>query len=156
MTRKLHILLPVLLALLCLCSGCRGDADNSQTIPETTEPRVVATAPAPGNPEDVTCKGSYTAEEFDPKAVAATVGDQKLTNGQLQVWFNMAVAAYRQEDHDAMPDFSAGLDVQVCPIDDTVGSWQQYFLREALESWHSAAALKQQAADVPFPTFNNF
>ena len=52
---------------------------------ETTQPTVPATMPEDGNPGDVTCKGSYTADSVNASAVVATVGNEQLTNGQLQV-----------------------------------------------------------------------
>lgn len=143
----------LLLAVMLLCIFCGCNKETVSEIAETTEPSVQATTPPPGNPEDVTCKGSYTADPFDPEAVVASVGDRQLTNEQLQVWYTMAVAAYQQELHrDAAPDFSTDLATQSCPIDDTVGSWQQYFLKQALNAWHSAQALAVQAEEVPFPT----
>ena len=151
MRKKYAGLLLLAVMLLCIFCGCNKEP-VSETV-ETTEPSVQATTPPPGNPEDVTCKGSYTADPFDPEAVVASVGDRQLTNEQLQVWYTMAVAAYQQELHrDAAPDFSTDLATQSCPIDDTVGSWQQYFLKQALNAWHSAQALAVQAEEVPFST----
>lgn len=152
MSRKPYPLLLAVLVLLGLLSGCSRTPASSD-VPETTEPVILATTPPPGNPGDVTCKGSYTAEDFDPDAVVAAVGDHQLTNEQLQVWYAMAVAAYRQETwRDAAPDFSQPLDTQSCPIDDSVGSWEQYFLKQALNTWHNIQALTLYASDVPFVT----
>ena len=36
---------------------------------ETAQPTVPATVPPDGNPGDVTCKGSYTADSVDASAV---------------------------------------------------------------------------------------
>ena len=110
------------------------------TLPEETVP---ATIPADGNPEDVTCKGSYT-REGDPEGIVAMVDGSILTNERLQIYYWAEVAQYRQENHEIGPDFDRPLDIQVCEIDDSVGSWQQYFLRRALNCWHSAQALTLQ------------
>lgn len=154
--KYLGLLLTAALLLGVLC-GC-GDkpAPTTETVPETTgiletaAPTVPATVPADGNPEDVTCKGSYTAET-DANAVVASVGDAQLTNGQLQAYYWAEVAAYRQAEHETAPDFDRPLDTQACEIDDSVSSWQQYFLRRALNAWHGAQALVLQGQDEGLP-----
>ena len=148
--KKRSIALLLLAALLF--SGCQkspGSTEAESTaVVETTE-EATATVPADGDPNDVTCKGSYTADVSS--SVIATAGDGKLTNGELQVWYWAEVAQYAQEEHENAPDFSLPLDTQVCSIDDSVASWQQYFLREALDAWHSARALILQSEQVPMP-----
>lgn len=131
--------------LLCGCAPAGSNADNSA---ETTLPLAGATVPADGNPEDVTCKGTYT-REGDPAAVIAQIGDTKLTNEALAVWYWAAAAQYQASGKTPAPDFDAPLDSQPCEADNSVGSWQQYFLRQALNAWHTAAALNQQSLEVP-------
>ena len=143
MKRMLAAVLAVL--LLCGCAPAGSNADNSA---ETTLPSAGATVPADGNPEDVTCKGTYTWEG-DPAAVIAQIGDTKLTNEALAVWYWAAAAQYQASGKTPAPDFDAPLDSQPCEADTTVGSWQQYFLRQALNAWHTAAALNQQSLEVP-------
>ncbi len=145
------------------------------------EPTVPATTPADGDPSDVTCKGSYTAavsgdavvaavsqteptappEEEEAKAAAATEATEEpfvpivreLTGAMLQVFYQMEVNSWRQEiRHNAAPDFSRPLDTQACPIDDSVHSWQQYFLQRALNTWHTVQALSIQAEAEGVPT----
>ena len=132
-------------------TGCgKKPPVKETTVPstaETTQPTVPATVPRDGNPGDVTCKGSYTADSVDASAVVATLGDEKLTNGQLQVYYWMEVASYRQAAQETAPDFDKPLDTQPCEIDDSVANWQQYFLKRALLSWHSAQALSLQSVD---------
>jgi hypothetical protein len=136
-----------------------------------TEPQPEATVPADGNPEDVTCKGSYSRGEFDPDGVAASMAlpgvpaeeteetepttepaaeEVTLTNAELQVWYWMEVAAYRAGGQEG-PDFEQGLDTQRCPLDENL-TWQQYFLQRALNTWHTSQALVQMAQDVGLPT----
>lgn len=140
--------------LLGILSGC-GDAPAETEAPpettQTTEATVPATVPPDGDPNDVTCKGSYTGEP-DADAVVAVIGDAQLTNGQLQVFYWAEVAAYRQAGQEPAPDFDRPLDTQVCDIDDSVASWQQYFLRRALNTWCSAQALVLQGQDEGLPT----
>lgn len=119
-----------------------ADETQGQEIPGEPD----ATVPADGNPKDITCKGSYTVSDVTEDTVAA-VGDVKLTNSQLQVFYWMEVAAYRQSEVTPAPDFDKPLDTQECPIDGTAVTWQQYFLQEALNTWHSAQALIAQSAE---------
>lgn len=135
--------------LLCLAlaalilAGCGAPAVSPIETTEATEP--APTTPADGNPNDVTCLGTYyVSDEAISNAkntVVAEIGDVKLTNSQLQMYYWLAVADYRQEDNAIEPDFSQSLDLQECPLDTSVGSWQQYFLREALNTWHTRQAL---------------
>lgn len=139
-----------LLAALLLC-GC-GNAAKTPT--ESTAPAETVpawTAAPDGNPGDVTCKGSYTGQG-NHQTVIARVGERTLTNCQLAAWYWASVAQYRQTGQQNGPDFDLPLDVQPCGADDTVASWQQYFLRQALNGWHTAAALNEQSVNVPLET----
>ena len=142
---------PFVSGLLCLIlvglllTGC-GNPDASAEATEAT----AATEPGPtippnGNPNDVSCLGSYTVSDAEISAAAdtvvATMGDAKLTNGQLQIYYWLEVAAYRQSDAETEPDYTQSLDTQPCPIDDSVASWQQYFLKAALNTWHLQQSL---------------
>ena len=79
--------------------------------------------------------------------VVATVGGQTLTNGELQIYYWMNVydflnnygyyAAYMGLDY-AQP-----LDEQQCPDND--GTWQQFFLSDALSSWHTYQSMSLMA-----------
>lgn len=140
-------MLAAVLAVLLLC-GCAPAGSNGGSVAETTTAQAGATVPADGNPEDVTCKGTYT-REGDTAAVIARIGDTKLTNEALAVWYWAAAAQYQASGKTPAPDFDAPLDSQPCEADSTVGSWQQYFLRQALNAWHTAAALNQQSLEVP-------
>lgn len=154
MNRRMICVVLALMLMLSLLTGC-GDAPVTETtVPTETEvvETTAPTVPADGNPNDVTCKGSYTADEIDSGAVAASIGDAKLTNGQLQVYYWMEVAAYQAAEHEIAPNFDEPLDTQPCEIDDSVNSWQQYFLRRALNTWHTSQALALQSVDEGIPT----
>lgn len=151
MIKKAAVLLLVLLLLLCGCEKTDSFLKQETDTPDTTdvtEETVPSPVPADGNPEDATCKGSYTGAE-NPDAVVAVSGMAELTNEQLAVWYWAEVAQYQQENHPQAPDFERPLDVQACEIDDTVKSWQQYFLKQALSSWHTTQALIQHSDQVP-------
>ncbi len=150
----------LVLALALLCCGCDSDlpvssfgGGTAQTVPMETLPVETAppaTTPSDGNPKDVTCKGTYTTDALDRSTAVAKVGDHSLTNEQLQVWYWMEVTAWQQETRrDASPDWSQPLDTQVCPIDDSVGSWQQFFLKRALNTWSRVCALELHSREVP-------
>ena len=143
----------LLIAGLLSLFGC-GEEPEAQTVPEDTgDPAVTtveATVPADGNPADVTCKGSYTGQG-NGTAVVARIGDAELTNGVLSAYYWAEAAAYRESGKTPAPDFDAPLDTQSCPIDSSVNSWQQYFLKRALTSWHSSQALVLQGQDEGLP-----
>lgn len=147
MKKKWTALLLAVPAVLMLCGcGKTGGHEYYSDEPETiavAEETVPTTIPEDGDPNDVTCKGSYTGEG-DPEAVVAVVDDSQLTNELLQVYYWAEVAQYRQEAHDVAPNFDWPLDAQACGIDSSVNSWQQYFLQRALNTWHSAQALTSQ------------
>ena len=132
-------------------TGAEPTAASLPAVAETAEPTVPETVPADGNPEDVTCKGSYTGEPSGHTVVARLDGAE-LTDGELAVWYWAAVAQYRRSGAEIAPDFDRPLDTQVCQLDSSVGSWQQYFLRQALAAWHGSQALMLRAAAEPIPT----
>lgn len=154
---------------LTLLAGCgsKTEPDQKQTdaasvnAPVETEEgaaeeTVPATIPADGNTDDATCKGSYTADadqlEDASSMFVAFSGSGRLTNSQLQAYYWMEVAAYRDAGHEVAPDFEKPLDTQVCDIDDSVTTWQQYFLQQALNTWHTQQALINMGQKEGTPT----
>lgn len=120
---------------------------------ETTE----ATIPQDGNPDDETCKGTYTASDEEVIAAADTVvakmGDHELTNSQLQVYYWMEVQSFLSTYGSYAPyfglDYTQPLDTQVCGIAEGV-TWQQFFLNGALHSWRNYQALAAEAEAADF------
>lgn len=144
-------------------SGRASEAESmaaEATVEETELPTEPPTTPPDGDPDDVTCQGSYTVEASAVQAAAdtvvASIGESQLTVGQLQVYYWMEVAAYRQAEHEIAPNFDRPLDTQLCEIDETAVTWQQYFLQLALNSWHSQQALTLQGEDEGLPTEEAF
>ncbi len=150
---KRYISMLLLCALMLGLFGCGQKPGEETAAPtETTaEATIAATIPADGDPHDVTCKGSYCGEG-EEDAVVAVVGAKELTNDALTAWYWAEVASYRQGDHAESPDFDLPLDTQACPIDDSVNSWQQYFLKKALDTWHAVQALTLQGEEEGLPT----
>ena len=147
MQRKFTAALILCLCLILALTGCgKKSPDRIQEPAATTEATLPpATIPADGDPSDVTCQGSYYVSDAEITSAADTVvaemNGATLTNAQLQVYYWLEVAAYRMAGHETEPDFTQSLDTQVCPIDDTVNSWQQYFLKNALSAWHAQQSL---------------
>lgn len=146
------------LALAAALCGCTAQEEATLPSTEASVPETIVTEPAPtappdGNSGDVTCQGSYTADSGTLAAEAdtcvASINDSTLTNSQLQIYYWAEVAAYREAGHEVNPDYSQSLDTQLCDLDETAITWQQYFLQRALNTWHSHQALAIRAVEVP-------
>lgn len=128
------------------------ETDPALDAAEATE--VPATVPADGNPDDQTCKGTYTVTDEEVIAnrdtVVATIGEHSLTNGQLQVLYWMQVQSFLSSEYGSAMmyygalDYTKPLDTQMCVMEDA-GTWQQFFLKEALTTWQSYCALADEA-----------
>ena len=148
------LLAAVLIALIVNGQGQKQAevAEESATVAETVE----ATIPADGNPDDVTCKGSYSVSDEEAIAqgdvVVATMGEYELTNDKLQVYYWMeiqnflnqygAYAAYFGMDH------TRPLDTQ---LEEDGLTWQQYFLDTALNNWHQVQSMSLMAQEAGIP-----
>lgn len=132
-------------------------AEASESTAETTVETTEATIPADGDPNDVTCKGSYTGTEEEVKAAAdtvvATAGDRVLTNGQLQVHYWLAAQNFYSQYGSYAAyfglDASQPLDTQTCGMVEN-RTWQQYFLEQALSSWKVYEAIYRSAQENGF------
>ena len=133
--KKLKRLVCLALAVLML-SGCGAVAAEPTRIPVTE----TAGLPA-GDPDTVSCRGSYTGTG-DGSLEVAMVGAEHLTNGMLQIYYRMAVQQYQAAGITPAPDFSQPLDAQLRTGNAEDGSWQQYFLDRALETWHLQRAME--------------
>ncbi len=124
-----------------------ASADPSEPTGETAEPTI----PADGNPDDVTCKGSYTVSDDEMTAAAdtvvATMGEAKLTNAELQIYYWMQVYDFLNyyASYASMMglDYTQSLDTQLSM--DGVQTWQQYFLDSALNTWKNYQAMALEA-----------
>lgn len=149
------VVLAVLIAVVVGGMSSSGEEEADST--EGTE-EVVATIPADGNPDDVTCKGSYTVSDEELIAamdkVVATMGDKELTLSQLQVYYWIEVVYFLQDYGSYVAyfglDVTQPLDTQICTLTEESMTWQQYFLACALDSWTSyqAMALEAEANDL--------
>lgn len=161
------VVLAVLIALIL--SGLGGNekplsSDETMATTEdvtgvtTPEETVEATIPADGNPDDATCKGSYTVTDEELLAsadtVVATMGDAELTVSELQIYYWTEVAYFLQQYGSYASyfglDFTQPMDMQTCNLDGITTTWQQYFLAIALDTWASyeSMALEADAAGM--------
>ena len=174
--RRPACLITAVATVLCLFSGCQNESEDAPFFPDATQEATVSpatpmptepaptepeptepepTAPADGNPDDVTCQGSYTGTVAEIAAgkntVVATIGEEELTNAQLQIYYQMAVSAYREAGHADAPDFTKPLDTQLRDLNGTSFTWQQFFLQQALDTWQSHYAMAQRSKGEVLP-----
>lgn len=145
------VLAAVLIALI-VNGQDQNKAEETVTEPAAT---VEATIPADGNPEDVTCKGSYSISDEDIKAsadtVVATIGEHTLTNSQLQVYYWMEVQNFLNTYGNYAAyfgmDYTQPLDTQRSVYDENL-TWQQFFLQTALTNWNQVQAMNLMAKEA--------
>ena len=163
----------VVVLIAALAALVIGGVKGGKTPAETTEPTVAAetaatetqvpaTVPADGNPDDVTCKGTYTVTDEEAAAakdaIVATMGDEQLTNGELQVYYWSVVNSILSSNYgyslmyQGLLDYSQPLDTQLCSEDSSL-TWQQFFLGEALNYWqmYQSLALEAKNAGMEMP-----
>ena len=146
------VLAAVLIALIL--SGNQKKTEDAAVETVATEAVVEATIPADGNPEDVTCKGSYSVSDEEIKAAAdtvvATIGEHTLTNSQLQVYYWMEVQNFLNTYGNYVAyfgmDHTQPLDTQRCTYDENL-TWQQFFLDTALVNWNQVQAMNLMAKE---------
>ena len=128
-----------------------GTLATESTVTETVEPTI----PEDGNPEDVTCKGSYSVSEEETAqtadTVVATIGEHTLTNSQLQVYYWMEIQNFLNTYGSYAAyfglDYTQPLDTQRSGYDETL-TWQQFFLKMALENWNQVQAMNLMAQEA--------
>ena len=143
--------------LIALIAGGRNQSATEEVPAETTIPveTVEATIPADGNPEDVTCKGSYSVSDEEIAAAAdtvvATIGEHTLNNSQLQVYYWMEVQNFLNTYGNYAAyfgmDVTRPLDTQRSTYDENL-TWQQFFLKTALTNWNQVQAMNLMAQEA--------
>lgn len=106
---------------------------------------------------DIHRKESYTAvdEEAVEKAgtVVAQIGDAKLTNSQLQIYYRMQVLDFVNYYSSYLSsigfDHTQPLAEQKCYFDDTK-TWEQYFIEVSITAWQNYQTLALQAEESDF------
>lgn len=156
------VLVAVLVALLAAGLGGNTGTGTTETTAATeataAAETVPATVPEDGDPNNETCKGTYTVSDAEVSAAAdtvvATAGDFELTVGQLQVYYWMEVHSFLNNYgyyayYYYGLDSTQPLDTQLCPLMES-GTWQQFFLATALNSWRTYVALADEAEQTGF------
>ena len=152
------LLAAVLVALIVHALGygqpvLPGETTPHDIVEEGTAPAPTeATIPADGNPDDATCKGSYTVDDKEVLAsgdlVVATAGTHELTNRELQVYYWTEVRGFLSQYGPYASMFglnpAQSLDTQICGMTGT-GTWQQFFLTSAIGTWQNYKAMASEA-----------
>ena len=118
---------------------------------------IMATHPADGNADDVTCKGTYTVSDEEAAAAAdavvAKLGDMEMTNADLQIYYWMQVMSFLNENSYYLTyyglDYTQPLDSQMSVMAENE-TWQQYFLRCGLDAWTCYKVLAAEARKSGF------
>lgn len=170
MKKLIALLLAAVMVLSMAACGDDTNADATKDTPTestaattagTTDPTTETEPSEPFVPEigeGVYSKITYTLEDNTQLAqyadtVIATVGDEELTVEELQVYYWMYVYSYLNNYAYYLSyiglNIDAPLNEQAAP--ETDGTWEQFFLQEALASWHTYASLNQAglANNVP-------
>lgn len=146
------VLLAGLVALVVWGTGAAGNGDETTPSALAGEASGTATTPTDSGLDDETHKGTYTADDETAAAaretVVAELGDSKLTNGVLQTYYWMQyydfLEYYGTSVYNYGLDYTQPLDVQACSAG---GTWQQFFLKNALISWQRYQALALTAQE---------
>ena len=93
---------------------------------------------------DLYVKNNYTVTDEkalgESQTVVAEMGGKKLTNSELQLYYENALNSFYAENYYYMSmlglDLTQPMSEQVCPIDESK-TWEQYFLDDALTNWQS-------------------
>lgn len=150
----LIIVSAVLLTALVVALVLQGMGVNFGEPAPTENPEALQEqVQASGDPAQVTCKASYTVSDEEVadnmSVVVATTGEAELTNAELQIYYWLQVQNFlSQYGSYAMYfglDYTQPLDTQMCGLDDSGKTWQQYFLSAALADWHNYASLAEES-----------
>ena len=82
--------------------------------------------------------------------VVATVGDKELTSAKLQVYYWITVYSFLDENSYYLSmmgfDYTKDFATQECYFEKGI-SWQEYFLKNTLSTWHQYTALNIEAQE---------
>ena len=99
---------------------------------------------------NIQCRSTFSVSEDKAvkKAddVVASIGDHKLTNGQLQVFYWMHVSNFLSNYGTSYFDYTQPLNEQYYSEEDDL-SWEQYFLEIAIEGWQRYTLLNIRAVE---------
>jgi hypothetical protein len=151
-------LIALMLALvMALSMAACAKAPNS---PAPTDPTTPTKDPA--TLDEVYRRGSYTGDAdaliTNQDTVVATLGDATLTNGLLQIYYWMGVYDFLSSNGNTLSqyglDITKPLDAQTCP--ETDGTWQHYFLSNAIAGWRNYQSLAMAGEEAQLPLSNEY
>lgn len=162
--KKLIALLLVLALSLSVVGCSQNTSTTPGSTPGTTNPDGTVGSGAPTSPpkdpaelHELYKRGSYTGSDADVLAahdtVVATLGDATLTNSMLHFYYWMGVydfiSNYGSYLSQTGLDINKSLDAQA--LTGTDGTWQHYFLDNALGSWryYTAMAMECELTGTP-------
>lgn len=97
--------------------------------------------------------GSDKALVANANKVVATVGDVELTNAELQIYYWVYVYSFMDENSYYLSsmgfDYTKPFHKQECSVEKGK-SWQEYFLKQALETWYQYAVLVMAGEEAKF------
>ena len=118
----------------------------------TQEPTQAPTVPI----ESKDYTGTKDALIANRDQVVATVGNKELTNAKLQVYYWMCIYDFISENSYYLPyigfDYTKDLATQASYFDAKM-SWQEYFLKNALDMWQWYAVLNIAAENAEFKLY---
>lgn len=155
-------ILAVAVVVALILGGLKKSPENPENAPTvstgTTDPveTTEATIPADGNPDDATCKGSYSVSDeeimADRDTVVATLGDAQLTNGELQVYYWMSFYDFLNMYGNYVGAMGMNpmqsLDTQMSIKEGL--TWQQFLLTGAIENWRNYTTLAMKAQEAGY------
>lgn len=162
--KKLIALLLVLVLTVstAACGQKTDDSDKTGTTGSTGSGSSTEPTKEPDELHEIYWRESYTGKAEDVLAardtVVATLGDAKLTNAMLHFYYWMSVYdflnTYSSYATQIGLDPSKPLDEQDCSAND--GTWQHYFLDNALGAWRYYHALATECDVTQTPLSDDY
>lgn len=151
------VLAAILIALIAVgAKNNKAEApagDTEPAVAESVAETVPSTVPADGNPDDATCKGTYTVADdvavAEKDVVVATLDGAELTNAQLRIYYRSAISSFLNTEYGyymmmyGALDYTKPLDTQLSTEGEM--TWQQFFIQYALDNWQLTQSLAMEA-----------
>lgn len=154
------LLLVLVVAVWWSIAGITNFDDGMAAISNLFNPTTATTTPVAPSQQPENNKVFENRDE-----VVATMGDAKLTNGQLQIYYWTSVIDFLKANYSYIYylgiDLSTPFSEQPCYMSE-YDTWQDFFLQDAWDDWHKyqAMALEAEKAGLELPeelqkTLNN-
>lgn len=138
----------LVLGTLLLVDYMKKDAGSNAQTP-TEAPTQAPTVPI----ESKDYTGTAETLTANRDQVVATVGNKQLTNAKLQVYYWMGIYDFIEQNSYYIPyiglDYTKDLSTQASYFDAKM-SWQEYFLKNAIDMWQWYATMNIAAEEANF------